>query len=162
MNENAPSCVKCGTPVSITPPPQNQQYPVQPPQNKQSPYQQKQFQQNTYQPPQYYIPVNQPPFYQQASQPFAQKDTQNAGWKVLGFFVPLAGFILYLIWREERPSAAKAAGKFALIRVIVNIAFVLLWIIAMVALAFLSKDGAVNENAKEYFAFIGNALSLIF
>lgn len=45
------------------------------------------------------------------------------GWGVLGFFIPLAGLILFIIWRKERPKASKSAGIGALIRVILNIMF---------------------------------------
>jgi drug/metabolite transporter (DMT)-like permease len=37
------------------------------------------------------------------------------GWGVLGFFVPIAGLILYLTWNKNRPEDAKAAGIGALI-----------------------------------------------
>lgn len=39
-------------------------------------------------------------------------------WGLLGFFVPVAGLVLYLVWQTERPQAAKAAGTGALISVI--------------------------------------------
>ena len=55
----------------------------------------------------------------------AQKKTVNdsgsAGWGVLGFFFPIVGLILFLIWRDERPKSAKAAGIGALIFVIVYV-----------------------------------------
>ncbi len=37
-----------------------------------------------------------------------------AGWTVLGFFVPIVGLILYLIWKEERPRTSRALGKGAI------------------------------------------------
>ena len=52
-------------------------------------------------------------------------------WGLLGFCVPLAGLILYLVWKTERPNTAKAAGMGALISV--GIA-VLYYIIMMVLL----------------------------
>lgn len=39
---------------------------------------------------------------------------------VLGFFVPLAGLILFLLWNETYPRRAKTAGKGALISVIIS------------------------------------------
>lgn len=48
-------------------------------------------------------------------------DTGNMGWGVLGFFVPVAGLILYLCWMEERPKDARMAGKGALISVIAGV-----------------------------------------
>lgn len=38
----------------------------------------------------------------------------NFGWSVLGFFIPIVGLILYLVWKETSPSKAKAAGHGAL------------------------------------------------
>lgn len=45
----------------------------------------------------------------------------SAGWAVLGFFLPVVGLILYLVWKNTRPADAKTAGKGALIGFIVNI-----------------------------------------
>jgi uncharacterized membrane protein YdjX (TVP38/TMEM64 family) len=56
-------------------------------------------------------------------------------WGLLGFCVPVAGLILYLVWQTERPLSAKAAGKGALISVILYVIFVIIYIIAMIALA---------------------------
>jgi hypothetical protein len=36
-------------------------------------------------------------------------------WGILGFFFPLVGLILFLVWQGERPMAAKSAGTGALI-----------------------------------------------
>lgn len=45
------------------------------------------------------------------------KDDGNIGWGILGFFIPLAGLILYLIWRDSKYNNAMMAGKGALISV---------------------------------------------
>lgn len=47
-------------------------------------------------------------------------------WGILGFFVPLAGLILYLVWKQERPNDAKAAGIGALTWLIVYIVLIIL------------------------------------
>jgi len=79
----------------------------------------------SYYPPQGYYP---PPYgYQPPPKP--NTDTGNFGWSVLGFFMPIVGLILYLVWMNDRPKDAKAAGKGALISVIVYAAFIILWII---------------------------------
>ena len=55
-------------------------------------------------------------------------------WGLLGFFVPIVGLILFLVWREEKPEDSKAAGIGALVRVglifvtIIICFFVLLYI----------------------------------
>lgn len=46
-------------------------------------------------------------------------------WGVLGFIIPLLGLILFLIWKEENPVAAKAAGTGALASVIIWTLFVM-------------------------------------
>jgi small-conductance mechanosensitive channel len=66
----------------------------------------------------------------QVSANYEQKP--SFGWGVLGFFVPIAGLILYLIWKDEKPLTARLAGKGALISVIVS---VVLWIIYFVIIA---------------------------
>lgn len=46
-------------------------------------------------------------------------DSGCIGWAILGFFVPIAGLVLYLSWRDEKPKTAKIAGIGALISVII-------------------------------------------
>lgn len=65
----------------------------------------------------------------------ANTDTGSFGWAVLGFFVPIAGLILYLVWRNEKPLTAKKAGIGALVSVIVSLVFFVIEILFMVALA---------------------------
>ena len=43
------------------------------------------------------------------------------GMKWFCFFIPLVGLILYLIWKDDKPVAAKECGKFALIGVVIGI-----------------------------------------
>lgn len=50
-------------------------------------------------------------------------DAPSTGYAVLGFFFPLIGLILYLVWKAERPLRAKSCGKGALIGFIVGIIF---------------------------------------
>ncbi|PWG65693.1 hypothetical protein DF196_06760 [Bifidobacterium callitrichidarum] len=61
-------------------------------------------------------------------------DTGSFGWAVLGFFVPLVGLILYLVWKTEKPLSAKKAGMGALVSVIVAIVFyALIFVIMLIA-----------------------------
>ena len=55
----------------------------------------------------------------------SKSDSSAAGFGVLGFFFPLVGFILWLVWREDRPKRAKACGIGALI----SVGFSFLWAI---------------------------------
>ena len=41
-------------------------------------------------------------------------DAPNTGFAVLGFFIPLAGLIVWLINKDTKPLMAKSAGKGAL------------------------------------------------
>lgn len=49
-------------------------------------------------------------------------------WGLLGFFVPIAGLILYLMWKDERPRTAKAAGIGALVSTIISVAVSVLFV----------------------------------
>lgn len=68
--------------------------------------------------------VQQPTFQQPGAQQsqFAEATTQPAvndsgsiGWAVLGFFIPIVGLILFLVWNKTKPQCAKMAGIGALI-----------------------------------------------
>lgn len=48
-------------------------------------------------------------------------DSSSFGYALLGFFIPIVGLILFLIWKDEYPLRAKSAGKGALISVIVSV-----------------------------------------
>ncbi len=52
-----------------------------------------------------------------------QNEESVIGWGILGFFIPLVGLILFIIWNKERPKASKASGIGALIRVAITIIF---------------------------------------
>lgn len=45
-------------------------------------------------------------------------DTGSFGWSLLGFCIPIVGLVLYLVWLNDKPLNAKAAGKGALAYVI--------------------------------------------
>ena len=61
-------------------------------------------------------------------------DTGNAGWGVLGFFLPLIGFILFLVWRNDRPRTARVAGIGALVNVILYLVALVLLVVAIFVL----------------------------
>lgn len=64
----------------------------------------------------------------------AATDTGGFGWGLLGFCVPIVGLILYLIWKDERPRTAKAAGKGALISVIFGVIFWVLYFVVIISI----------------------------
>ena len=49
------------------------------------------------------------------------QEGSTIGWGILGFFVPLAGLVLFIAWHNDKPKSAKSAGTGALIRVILSI-----------------------------------------
>ena len=49
------------------------------------------------------------------------KDTGSFWWFVLGFVIPVAGLVLWLVWKEERPETAKMNGLGALTALILTI-----------------------------------------
>ena len=50
------------------------------------------------------------------------QDAPSGGFAALGFFFPLVGLILYLVWNTTLPFRARSAGKGALAGVIVYVA----------------------------------------
>lgn len=54
-------------------------------------------------------------------------DNGGFGWGLLGFCIPLVGLILFLVWKDDQPNNAKAAGIGALIGFVLSI---LVYIIA--------------------------------
>ena len=66
---------------------------------------------------------------------YPEPDIPIAGWGVLGFFFPLIGLILYLVWQQTMPNRARMCGKGALIGVIVSVAASVLYVILILGLA---------------------------
>lgn len=44
-------------------------------------------------------------------------------WGLLGCCIPIAGLILFLVWKDQKPKTAKAAGIGALVSVILLVAY---------------------------------------
>ncbi len=53
-------------------------------------------------------------------------DNGSFGWGVLGFFFPLIGLILFILWKDVKPKSSKSSGIGALIGVILYIILVIL------------------------------------
>lgn len=62
----------------------------------------------------------------------ATRDKGSVGWALLGFFIPLLGFILYLLWKNTNPNDAKQAGTGAFISFISFISGIVLYLIFVV------------------------------
>lgn len=64
-----------------------------------------------------------------------QNDTGSIGWAFLGFFIPIVGLILYIVWQNTEPNNAKKAGLGALISVI---AWAVFWVLIVLVAAIAS------------------------
>lgn len=91
--------------------------------------QQAQQTQQTYQAPYNNNPYNQP--YYQAPKP----QESGAGWGVLGFFFPIVGLILFLVWKDDHPARSKGAGIGALVSVILYVVAIIFYVIIFVIAA---------------------------
>ena len=58
-----------------------------------------------------------------------EEDSKSFGFGVLGFFFPIVGLILWLLWKDETPLRARSAGLGALISAIVTVAFYVLYLL---------------------------------
>lgn len=60
-----------------------------------------------------------------------QTDSEGStvGWGILGFFIPIVGFILWLIWKDEHPARAKSAGIGCLVSICLGVVCVILYVV---------------------------------
>ena len=65
---------------------------------------------------------------------YQQYDSGSFGWAILGFFIPLAGLILWIVWMNDRPKSAKMAGLGALASVIFSVIFSIATVFLLLAI----------------------------
>ncbi len=63
------------------------------------------------------------------------EDNSNLGFAILGFFIPIVGLIIFLIYEGKKPKRAKSAGKGALIGFITKIVLAIILVILYVVFA---------------------------
>lgn len=63
------------------------------------------------------------------------EDSLSLGFAILGFFIPIVGLILFLIYEEKKPKRAKSAVKGALIGFITEIVLAIILVILYVVFA---------------------------
>lgn len=56
-----------------------------------------------------------------STQAQSAKEGGTAGWGVLGFFFPLVGFILWLVWKDDHPARSRSAGIGCLVAVCLSV-----------------------------------------
>lgn len=76
-------------------------------------------------------------------------DKGGFGWGLLGCCIPLVGLILFLVWRENKPNSAKAAGIGAIVGVVISvISYILMMVLGLGTYAALMQVyGKVFENS---------------
>lgn len=73
-----------------------------------------------------------------------EKEGSKFGWGVLGFFFPLVGLILFLVWLKDKKKAAKAAGIGALIGFILNVIVTVLAFTGVISIFTLSGEPVID------------------
>lgn len=53
-------------------------------------------------------------------------DNGGFGWGLLGCCIPIVGLILFLVWKDNKPKTAKAAGVGAIVGVVIGIIYYLI------------------------------------
>ena len=74
----------------------------------------------------------------------AEKEGSKFGWGVLGFFFPLVGLILFLVWLKDKNKAAKAAGIGALIGFILNVIVTVLAFTGVISIFTLAGEPVID------------------
>ena len=73
-----------------------------------------------------------------------EKEGSKFGWGVLGFFFPLVGLILFLVWLKDKKKAAKAAGIGALIGFILNVIVTVLAFTGVISIFTLAGEPVID------------------
>lgn len=67
------------------------------------------------------------------AQTVSTQDAPSTGLALLGFFIPIAGFIMWVSWNNVMPLKAKSAGKGALIGLIMYVVLIVAYYVALYA-----------------------------
>ena len=63
------------------------------------------------------------------------EDNGGILWGLLGFCIPIAGLILFIVWKDQKPASAKSAGIGALVSVILSVVFYIIYFVLMMGAA---------------------------
>ncbi len=85
--------------------------------------------------------------------PEKPEDTGSIGYGFLGFFFPIIGFILFLVWKNDKPVSAKQVGIGALIGFILWIVIIVPIICCCASMYWdqIIKDVENNQQMLKYF-----------
>ena len=62
------------------------------------------------------------------------KEGGTVGWGILGFFLPIVGFILWLVWKDEHPARSRSAGIGCLVSLCLGVVGSIIYIIILFAI----------------------------
>lgn len=62
------------------------------------------------------------------------KEGGTVGWGILGFFLPIVGFILWLVWKDEHPAKSRSAGIGCLVSVCLGVVGSIIYVIILFAI----------------------------
>ena len=79
-----------------------------------------------------------------STQAQSAKEGGTAGRGVLGFFFPLVGFILWLVWKDDRPARSRSAGIGCLVSVCLSVVGGILYGIILGVILASGTDYAYN------------------
>ena len=62
-----------------------------------------------------------------------ENSNDNGGflWGLLGCCIPVVGLVLFLVWKDQKPKTAKAAGIGALVSVIISVVFYIIYFVIL-------------------------------
>lgn len=86
------------------------------------------------------------------------EDNSNLGFAILGFFIPIVGLIIFLIYEGKKPKRAKSAGKGALIGFITEIVLTIILVILYVVFA-ASLFNNISNDIESNIPAIGDVFS---
>ena len=88
----------------------------------------------------------------------ASEDNSNLGFAIFGFFIPIVGLIIFLIYEGKKPKRAKSAVKGALIGFITEIVLAIILVILSVVFA-TSLFNNISNDIESNIPAIGDVFS---
>ena len=98
-----------------------------------------------------------------------EEDKNSFWWGVLSFFIPIAGFILFVIWNNTRKKTASACLIGAILRVILVVCFITFLVVLFFNTEFINlnekceiwHEDCYRENNNNYEFYEGKEIKLI-